>query len=306
LTSLAFSPDGQRIVAASDNGVVRVWSPATGLSLITMSGSIAHSQTVTFSPTGETIAAGGENVVQTYNSSTGQPLERIGVSGTATALAYGPKGKWIAYGTDRGTAGIINATNGQAKPFVLVAEPGDDSNNTRVAAVALSPDGKYLATGAVGDDSVRVFDANTGDAAFQPTHGHESDVSAVAFTPDGKYAVSGSFDKTVRLWKPHTGMPVGEPLNGQQDDVTAVVVTPDGRRMLSSGRDGTVHQWTGPSAWRDALCSKLTSNLSSGDWRKWVQLSGNQYQSACQGLPQAPTPPIPLGPAYKYWRAPMR
>lgn len=101
-------------------------------------------------------------------------------------------------------------------------------------------------------------------------------------------------------------MPVGEPLNGDQGEVTAVIVTPDGRRILSSGRDGTIRQWAGPDAWRDALCSKLTFNLSADQWREWVKLGQNQYEAACRGLPRAPTTPIALGQAYKYYRAPMR
>ena len=60
-----------------------------------------------------------------------------------------------------------------------------------VTSVAFSPDGKKIVSGSY-DDTIRVWDAETGKEVIQPLEGHSESVSSVAFSPDGKKIVSGS------------------------------------------------------------------------------------------------------------------
>ncbi|KIM28371.1 hypothetical protein M408DRAFT_57282, partial [Serendipita vermifera MAFF 305830] len=73
-----------------------------------------------------------------------------------------------------------------------------------VSSVAFSPDGKRIVSGS-SDKTVRVWDAETGQAVGAPFQGHDQGVNSVAFSPDGKRIVSGSDDKTVRVWDAETG-----------------------------------------------------------------------------------------------------
>jgi WD40 repeat protein len=74
----------------------------------------------------------------------------------------------------------------------------------RVMGVAISPDGKLLAT-CGGDhatddvDELRVWDLASKKELCR-LRGHEATVHAVAFSPDGKFLASGGHDGTVRLW----------------------------------------------------------------------------------------------------------
>jgi WD40 repeat protein len=74
-----------------------------------------------------------------------------------------------------------------------------------VSSVAFSPDGARIASGS-GDNTIRVWDARTGEAVMEPIQGHTKWVSSVAFSPDGAHIVSGSSDNTIRVWDARTGV----------------------------------------------------------------------------------------------------
>ena len=50
------------------------------------------------------------------------------------------------------------------------------------------------------DETIRLWDAATGDGIGKPLEGHSSSVKSVSFSPNGSRIVSGSFDYTIRLW----------------------------------------------------------------------------------------------------------
>src|SRR5262245_6306590 len=71
-----------------------------------------------------------------------------------------------------------------------------------VMCLAVSPDGKWLASGAShhGTDSViRIWGVKTGKT-IKSLKGHTGGVLTVAFLPGGKQLVSGAVDRTIRVW----------------------------------------------------------------------------------------------------------
>ena len=74
-----------------------------------------------------------------------------------------------------------------------------EGHSELVLSVAFSPDGTRIASGSF-DETVRVWDPETGKLVAGPFEGHSHWVHSVAFSPDGTRIASGSEDRTVRIW----------------------------------------------------------------------------------------------------------
>jgi WD40 repeat protein len=72
-----------------------------------------------------------------------------------------------------------------------------------VRSVALSPDGKTLASGS-SDKTVRLWDIRTGKC-LKILQGHIYWIRSVAFSPDGRTVASGSGDGAIKHWDVKTG-----------------------------------------------------------------------------------------------------
>jgi len=100
--SVAFSPDGKRIVSGSSvDHTVRVWDAGGGAEVLTLpSDGPVHS--VAFSPDGKRIISGSmAGTVKVWDSATGTELMTLrGHSDRIWSVAFSPDGKTIAAGTD--------------------------------------------------------------------------------------------------------------------------------------------------------------------------------------------------------------
>jgi len=95
-----------------------------------------------------------------------------------------------------------------------------------VNSVAFLHDGKRVVSGSY-DNTLSIWDAETGQTVSGPFEGHTSTVNSVAFSHDGKRVVSGSYDNTVRIWDAETAR-VSGPFEGHINVVTSVAFSHDG------------------------------------------------------------------------------
>ena len=63
------------------------------------------------------------------------------------------------------------------------------------------------------DKTVRVWDADTGQAVGPPMTGHTDIVVSVSFSPDGRRSLEQLRSPTLRVWDADTGQPVGQPMD---------------------------------------------------------------------------------------------
>jgi WD40 repeat protein len=101
------------------------------------------------------------------------------------------------------------------------------------AAIALSPDGKTLAT-AGRDRLVRLWDVSTGKETGQLT-GHRHQVKGLAFSPDGKLLASGDAQATVRIWDVTAGKELQVMDMKSLAETLSFAFSPDGKALACAG-----------------------------------------------------------------------
>jgi hypothetical protein len=191
---------------------------------------------------GKTIATGGpDGTVRLWDVGEREVrLPLIGHKRPVRGLAFAPKGNWVVAISDDKAAHLRawDAATGKER-LTLKAQKGI------FQAVAVSPDGKTIATGGTaGKDvgEVRLWDAAT-NADRGVLHGHLGEVIALAFSPDGRtLASAGSKDNAVKVRDLADQREVAT-FAGPTKRVNAVTFSPDGRTLAAASRDGTVRLW---------------------------------------------------------------
>ena len=194
VTSVAWSPNGQRIASGSYDGTVQVWNASDGSQAFIYTGHSAVITSVAWSPDGQSIASGSQDkTVQVWNATDGRlGFTYTGHSDVVNSVAWSPHGGRIASGSGDKTVQVWDAIDG-SHVFIYTGQFGP------VASVAWSPDGKRIAS-AGWDNTVQVWNAMDGGHAFTYT-GHTSGVNSVVWSPNGQRIASGSEDKTVQVWQ---------------------------------------------------------------------------------------------------------
>jgi len=135
-----------------------------------------------------------------------------------------------------------------------------------VAAVAYSPDGRWLAGGG-SDGTIRVWDAQTG-AEHLHMQSASNRVDSVAFRADGVLLAVAGQDNVVRLFDVGSGSELS-PLVGPSGAVTAVAFSPRGNLIAAASDDGNVYLWDSTTGQRVATLRGHTSYVTdvafSGD-----------------------------------------
>ena len=92
VNSASFSPSGDRIVTASDDGSARVWDLATGTS-ISLEGHSDRVTTASFSPSGDrVVTASDDGTARVWDLTTGTSIPLEGHLGRVTTASFSPSG----------------------------------------------------------------------------------------------------------------------------------------------------------------------------------------------------------------------
>jgi WD40 repeat protein len=245
--SVAFSPDGQRIVTGSTDGLAKVWEAASGRALHTLKGHADWVISAAFSPDGQRIVTGSDDrTAKVWDAASGKELLTLkGHSIGVASVAFSPDGQRIVTGSRDGTAKVWETASG-TELFTL------KGHTDTVFSVAFSPDGQRIVTGSH-DYTAKIWNAANGQE-INTLNGHRSMVYSVAFSPDGRRIVTGSDDSTAKVWEAASGRELLT-LTGHSGGVVSVAFSPDGQRIVTGSRDHTARVWQAArpeqvAAWR--------------------------------------------------------
>jgi WD40 repeat protein/predicted Ser/Thr protein kinase len=239
VSSVAFSPDGKRIVSGGYDNTLKVWDAESGGEVMTLRGHDNSGLSVAFSPDGKRIVSGSDDkTLKVWDAESGGEVMTLrGHQEGVQSVAFSPDGKRIVSGSNDNTLKVWDAESGSEVMTLRGHQPW-------VSSVAFSPDGKRIVSGGY-DNMLKVWDVESGSEVMT-LRGHEGEVLSVALSPDGKRIVSGSADKTLKVWDAESGGEVMT-LRGHEGYVVSVAFSPDGKRIVSGSADNTLKIWDAES-----------------------------------------------------------
>ncbi|HEX8560237.1 MAG TPA: hypothetical protein VF668_19225 [Pyrinomonadaceae bacterium] len=291
--SLAYMPDGNEVVVASPGGELSFVNSIGGQSYSKNYSPVAAATSAPGQPSPRPLAFAFDTEGQTCvtgrddgfliagglkNISTSRPTATRVHDGGVTAVAYDPRGEYVATAGDDGTVKVWEARNlfklapgaqTPAGPAANAAVPYRvfRADFEKVKAVALSAGGAYLAAAGQEKDKalsrVRLWSAREGREVFpQQTGGDRTpaeqgeeasrrkgrppddiwNVNALAFGPGASpLLVTGGEDGVARLWFARNFTPVKALAHGGA--INAVAFSRDGRLLATGGQDHDVKVW---------------------------------------------------------------
>jgi WD40 repeat protein len=252
--SVAFSPDGARVLSGSYDKSLMLWDVATGKLIRTFGGHSGFVLAVAFSPDGARVLSGSfDRSLKLWDVATGALIRTFkGHSKAVNSVAFSPDGARVLSGSDDDSLKLWDVATGKLiRTF--------EGQSTTVYSVAFSPGGRSALSG-TGEGTLKMWDVATGKL-IRTFVGHSRTVTSVAFSPDGARVLSGSHDNSLKLWDTVTGALIHtfeaqSGWVGWAPTVNSVAFSPDGNRVLSGSGElwdvttgKLIRTFGGPANW---------------------------------------------------------
>ncbi|HEY7314685.1 MAG TPA: WD40 repeat domain-containing protein [Gemmataceae bacterium] len=149
VSRIMFAPDGLSLASASYDATIKLWDMETLEERATLSGHSGAVFTLSYSPDGKFLASGSYDGVRLWDAATGSQLACLkGWSGTPRCMVFSPNSKNLVVGCGD-VPSFLTAGRGKVELWDVNGRhirSRWEVNGLRVLAIALSPDGKTLAT----------------------------------------------------------------------------------------------------------------------------------------------------------------
>ncbi|MDC0831775.1 High-affnity carbon uptake protein Hat/HatR [Geitlerinema sp. FC II] len=238
IRAIAFTPDGNTIVTASNDTTVRLWDARTGIRKLTLGGHSKAVNDIAISTDGRIlVSASDDRTIRVWDLRSGRSLHTLqGHTAEVTSVALSADGNTLVSGGADKTLRVWNVSQG----VQIRALTGHDAG---VRSVALSPDGTTIASSSF-DNTLRLWNVFPG-AEIDRLEKTRVDLSTAIFSPDSRYLVGGG--EAIFLWNLESGKREYR-LHGHRGEVSALAFASNGRQLVSGGVDKTIKLWEMPVA----------------------------------------------------------
>lgn len=284
-----YSPDGNRIATAGEDGKVNIWEAESGKNVLTLSGHAEPVYEVIFSASGRMIATAGEDgTTRIWDAMTAESkMVLAGQQPAIVGLAFSRDEKQLATGGVDGSAVVWDVESGaRLRQFhghgdvVLSAAFTPDGEQLLTTGwdaklifwdvasgerlqswegefdnLVFSDDGKRLMANFSG--GARILDVASGEELVK-TGGHTNLVLTAAINPDWSRIATAGMDRKVIISDAETGRLLLT-LSGHTGGILDVHFSPEGKHLVTASEDGTVRVWNvGPAS--EALTIETTES----------------------------------------------
>ncbi|MCB9880987.1 MAG: protein kinase [Planctomycetes bacterium] len=189
--SLALMP-GNRFVSGGEDGKLILWDLETAKALHSVS---AHDNTISrvcTTPNGHlVVTASHDGFVRLWDARTLEPRGSFAGAGRVFALEVSRDGRFVLAA---GKAGVLMVYDVLQRQIVT-----NRAAPYTIAAIALSPDGRRLATAERSGRGLTIWDTENWTRVIElPT---ENDLNVVAWSHDGTTIATGDYEGLVRFWR---------------------------------------------------------------------------------------------------------
>lgn len=252
--SLAFSPDGKRLLAGNEKRTADIINISTGKSEISLRGNLnqidesiitqpqmywaAMTNEVKLSPDGRFIAVSRTgNNAKLIDFATGRIYKTLrGHDNMVLSLAFSKDGKYLATGGVDGKAIVWEVESGEK-----VREISFPDKREAIYSVDISDDNTLLATASWGG-YVMIWDIATGERITAVSPHERTAVYKVKFMPGAVYFISAGLDKNLKLIEIDTGEEIRS-FTGHTELINSISLNSTGDKFVTSGWDGTIRVW---------------------------------------------------------------
>jgi WD40 repeat protein len=242
VVAAAFEPRGKRLLVASDNGRLGLYTNR-GARLEALPRQQKLTSAV-WGPDGQVFATGSEDgTAAVWKAGQRAPERTVSTPSPVTALSLGRSTLLVGSGTH---VRLMNIASGRTRKIGFAG---------RIDTAALDPNGRVFAVsirlGKKGE--ALIVDVKTGRTVATL---HESGIRSFAFSPDGQLLASGSRDTTARIWNVQRGRLVHTlKHNGY---VLDEAFSADGKTLVTSSADGGGYVWDVGTGQRELLLVDAT------------------------------------------------
>lgn len=234
ILSVAFSPDGSKLLTAGADSRAKLWDIATSRLLLTFVGHEDFVLSARFSPDGSRIATcGADKSVKLWDAGTANIIHTFsGYPETVWSAEFSPDGSRLLTASDDGTARLLDLDTPDVSPKVLECD-------SAARHAVYSRDGSLIAA-STDRGTIELWDAASLERRMV-RRGHDNVISCIAFSPDRKRLLiaAGRRAKMLSL----------EPEGDVQEyarhhsSITSASFSPRGRLVLTSSLDSTAVLW---------------------------------------------------------------